>query len=175
VVVVIEEVVDHIGKLTDMVNSDKWKLAEAVHDAYSEFPSHTQNLTSALSQRCKLSTTQLYNLRDAWELRSWFGEVPLSVSHYGRMHTLSVQLNLSPGDISQYFELAVEEGWSVSKMVQEVTQNHMDNSQKEKITYCRWLKTMRKIWQYSMFNALPKDVREAYYKLMRVLEEAGKQ
>jgi hypothetical protein len=59
-------------------------------------------------------------------------------------------------------------------MVQEVTQNHMDNSQKEKITYCRWLKTMRKIWQFGLFNAMPKDVREAYYKLMQSLEEASK-
>ncbi len=167
----IEEVVNRIGELVDAVNTDKWVLAEAIHDAYAEFKPYEQNLTSSLSQRCKLSSTQLYNLRDAWELRSWFGEYPLSVSHYAKMHNLAEQLNLTPGDIQQYFELAVEEGWSVIKLAQEVSQNHMDNEQKENITYKRWLKTMRKIWQYAMFNSLPRDVRDAYYKLMQMLEE----
>jgi hypothetical protein len=170
----LEEIVESIGALNDKANTDKWEVSKAIFDAFEELPHHTQGLTNGLCNRLKVSTTAIYNYRDAYQLKAWFGYFPLSVSHYSRMHNLAEQLNLTPGDISQYFEIAVEEGWSVSKMVQEVTQNHMDSEQKEKITYCRWLKTMRKIWQFGLFNAMPKDVREAYYKLMQSLEEASK-
>jgi hypothetical protein len=171
----IEAAVNHIGELTDMINVDKWKLAEAIHDAYAEFEPYKQNLTSALCQRCKLSSTQIYNLRNAWSMKlaiPAFMDAPiLSVSHYAKVFDLSKIYGLTLDQEIDYLNYAFDGVWSVVQLAQEVEGNHdMKTEEKEKATYRKWLKTMRRVWIFELFGALPKEVRDAYYKLMQVLE-----
>ena len=170
----IEEVIDEIGRLNDLVDTDKWKVAEAVHDAFQEFPHHTQGLLQGLTTRLKVSTTQIYSYRDGWEAqKKYYGDgFSLSVSHMAKALNLSNQFDLTDEDTFEYLETAKEEGWSVAKLAQEISGNHDPNpEEKERKTFEKMIKTMRLVWTYQIFNQVPEHTRTYFYRALKELED----
>jgi len=166
------EVVESIGRLKDKAEYDKWVLAEAVYDAYQELPNYEKGLTSGLCERLNYTTTQVYNLKHAQEIlnRTRFLNT-LSVSHYARLYRLQKEFELSDENVLEYLELAHEENWSVSKLAQEVNNNHAEQNHKEERLFKSLLKNMRSYWQTEHITRFSKETRAIFYDLMREMED----
>jgi hypothetical protein len=168
----IEEIIDHIGKLNDKVDSDKWAVAEAVHDAFQEFPHHTQGLLQGLANRLKVSNTQVYSYRNAWRLVERIGKIGSSPSHYARIELLGEKFGLSDSEIEEYLNLAWEECWSVEKMAMVIQDNHDPAPElKEQKTFEKMVKTMRLVWTYPIMGEVSDHTRMYFYKALKELED----
>jgi len=134
-------IIEQIGALKDGVEVNRWELAEMIHTAYAEFPQYERGLTSGLCQRLKYTPANLYNYKNAWDLKSRFAiTVPeLTVSHYSKMHSLETKYSLEGQEIYDYLYLAEENDWSGVKLAQEVAQNHSEDTNEH------YLKSIRRL------------------------------
>ena len=119
-------IIDRIAELASQTESDKWLLAEAIHDAFIEVPAYTEGLLSGLMERTKYTSTTIYNLRNAWELKDKFNsKAPaLSVSHYSRMYNLITKYKLDGSEIVDSLLTAEQENMSVADMAIMVSEGH---------------------------------------------------
>ena len=167
------EVVESIGKVKDKGDEFLWKVCEMIHDAYAEFPAYKNGLTLSLKERLNREKAHIYNYRNAWELREDISQfIPLSFSHYARLYRLREEFDLSKENITDYLELAKEENWSVSKLAQEVNNNHAEQNHKEERLFKSLLKNMRSYRETEhIFNHLSKEWRAVYYDLLKEMEK----
>ena len=121
-------IVEEIGRIKDGVELNRWELAEKIHDAYSEFSQYERGLTSGLCQRLKYTPANLYNYRNAWDLKQECSITGLSVSHFARLYGLAEKYLLSKDQVTEYLELAESESWSVAQLSKEVAQNHDEDT-----------------------------------------------
>jgi len=166
-------VIEAIGALSDSTESGRWEIAEAIHDAFAEFPAYTQGLLQGLCNRLKYTSTNIYNYKNAWEVRSeYLGETKLSVSHFSKLHTLRNKYKLTEHDVLTYIDLAETGDWSALKLEQEVSGNHEpDPDEAYKRKFQRFVKLMRSIWNDPQFGNVDKDTRAVYYDLLGELEK----
>ena len=135
-------IIEQIGALKDSVEVNRWELAEMIHDAFSEFPQYERGLLSGLCQRLKYTPANLYNYRNAWDMKTSIYVSPepnLSVSHYAKIYNLKDKYDLDFEEQYEYLKLAEQERWSVAQLAKEVVQNHDEN------TNDKYLKSIRRL------------------------------
>ena len=166
-------IIEEIGSISDKTEAGRWQLAEAIYSAFEELPSHTQGLLQGLCTRLKYTSTNIYNYKNAWDLRNWYpGVDQLSVSHFAKMYKLSKEFDLTGEQEAEYIHEAIEEGWSVRQLAQEVANNHdPDQDLKDRQYFETTVKRMRKCWSLPLFNDIPKETRAVYYDLLKELEK----
>ena len=168
-------IIEEIGALSDKTEAGRWQLAEAIYSAFEELPSHTQGLLQGLCTRLKYTSTQVYNYKHGWHMKSNVFKgthQSLSVSHYAKMYDLCKTYELEFPEVFDYMEMAEEEGWSVRQLAQEVANNHdPDQELKERQYFETTVKRLRKCWSLPLFNDIPKETRAVYYDLLKELEK----
>jgi hypothetical protein len=164
------EVINQIAVLKNKTEYHKWDLAEAVHTAYLEFPAYERGLTSGLCEKLNYTTTQIYNLKQAQELKSITRFIDsLTVSHYARLYRLKEEFDLELAEVEDYLLLAEEENWSVSKMAQEVNNNHGDHNHREEKIFQRLIKTLKQYLETEHIRKFSKETRAVIHDLLEEL------
>ena len=169
-------VIEQIALIASKAEVDRWELAEAIYTAFEELPHHTQGLLQGLCTRLKYSPTNVYIYKKAWMCRQYrHGDgykTNLSVSHYAKIWDVGISYGLSGQEEIEYLQTAEEEGWSVLKLAQEVSQNHEpDPDGKYRKKFSRFVKLMRSLWNDPQFHEQgTEESRKAYYQVLKEME-----
>ena len=169
----LQEIVESIGRLGDIAEGDKWKLAEAVEIAYAEFPAYHHGLTSGLCQRLRKSTDQVYNLRDASALKSKLLVVSeLSVSHFASLSRLRDRYDLSDDSCREWLSWAEENEISVRELSMEISTRHTADQRKEFMRRVQKIgREIERLWTDSESVQLPDDLRILTKNALSVLKD----
>jgi hypothetical protein len=164
----LQTIVEAIGVLADTAETSRWKVAQAISEAYSELPAYHHGLTSGLCVRLRKSTDAIYNLRDAFELKNILhvSESSLSVSHYATLSHLRDKYDLTDDDCKEWLELAQENALSVREMSGEISTAYDADPRQA------WLKLVKRTARsfYTLFqDAEQIGLPENLYQILKTL------
>ena len=121
----LQAVVEEIGALNDLAETDKWQVAQKIADAFAEFKPYERGLTTGLCQRLRKSSDTIYSYRNAENLRAQLQYIPgLSVSHFVALSDLQKRYMLTDETLKEWIERAQEDNLSVRDLRSEVAIEH---------------------------------------------------
>lgn len=154
-------IIESIGALADTAEADRWKLAEAIYDAFQELPLYSRGLTSGLCLRLKRSTDSIYALRDSFGLKSrlrYESEIP--VSHFSTLAHLQGRYDMSDDDCREWLDWVQETNASVREMSIEISTRHTADQKKEFLRAVnRAVRLLTTLYQDSESVSLPQPYR----------------
>jgi len=121
----LQAVVEEIGALNDLAETDKWQVAQKIADAFAEFKPYERGLTAGLCARLRKSSDTIYSYRNAENLRAQLQYIPgLSVSHFVALSDLQKRYMLTDETLKEWIERAQEDNLSVRDLRSEVAIEH---------------------------------------------------
>ena len=121
----LQAVVEEIGALNDLAETDKWQVAQKIADAFAEFKPYERGLTAGLCARLRKSSDTIYSYRNAENLRAQLQYIPgLSVSHFVALSDLQKRYRLTDETLKEWIERAQEDNLSVRDLRSEVATEH---------------------------------------------------
>jgi len=121
----LQAVVEEIGALNDLAETDKWQVAQKIADAFAEFKPYERGLTAGLCVRLRKSSDTIYSYRNAENLRARLQYIPgLSVSHFVALSDLQKRYMLTDETLKDWIERAQEDNLSVRDLRSEVAIEH---------------------------------------------------
>jgi hypothetical protein len=179
-----EELIDLFVEADNKGKLGMWESCYYAYRLFSEHEPYSRETVSVLREACQLDYDAIYNRKYAWDefdtlyLYDDPRPVPfdsrrlmLTASHFYRLHRLRSSINISDDIAREYIELAISEGWSSSKLVEEIHSNHLEDTVKhferriEKFWRTGW-----RIWEDSASNNMPDDIRASLYKTLKEIE-----
>ena len=149
----LQEIVESIGVLADTAETSRWKVAQAISEAYSELPAYSHGLTSGLCLRLKRSTDSIYAIRDAYDLKSKLRyDSEITVSHFSTLAHLQKRYELDDDTCRSWLDWVQETGASVRDMSSEISMSCESDQRQE------WLKRAKRVSK--MFFALFQDAEQ---------------
>jgi hypothetical protein len=158
----LQTIVEEIGQLADTAETSRWKVAQAISEAYSELPAYSHGLTSGLCVRLKRSTDSIYAIRDAYDLKSKLRyDSEITVSHFSTLAHLQKRYELDDDTCRSWLDWVQETDASVREMSSEISMScEADQRQEWFRKIERLVKLMTTIYRDAAGLGMP----EEYYK-----------